>query len=276
MAKARGNNVFFVVFAVSQIPQKQQKTHLFVILLLVLLFSLSTANRPAQAEALAALKVMPLGDSITSGTDAWTSYRCLLYRDLVARDYNVDFIGSIHGQTGNDQPPPQECRDNFDWDHEGHSGHRVDDILPLLPGWLSANRPDIVLLHLGTVDFVYGESGDSTLSGIGEVIDQLRAANPRVKILLAQIIPARWNGTHYDAAITEYNAHLPALAAAKARLYSPILIVDQFTGFDPASDTHDGVHPNASGEQKIAARWAPAFEKIVKIEHWQFIPLVNR
>jgi lysophospholipase L1-like esterase len=242
------------------------------------LLLLLLAARPAQAETLAALKVMPLGDSITSGTDAWASYRCLLYRDLVARGYNVDFIGSIHGQLRDDQPPPEECRDNFDWDHEGHSGYRVDDILPLLPGWLSANRPDIVLLHLGTVDFISGESGDSTLSGISQVIDQLRAANPRVKILLAQIVPARWAGTAYDAAIAEYNARLPALAASKAQPYSPILIVDQFTGFDPASgsDTHDGVHPNASGEQKIAARWRPAFEQIVKIEHWQFLPMITQ
>jgi lysophospholipase L1-like esterase len=268
--------VLFVVFAVSAIPPKQQKTHLFLILPLVLLFSLSAAIRPAQAETLATLKVMPLGDSITSGTDAWASYRCLLYRDLVARGYNIDFIGSIHGQMRNEQPPPEGCRDNFDWDHEGHSGYRIDDILPLLPDWLNANRPDIVLLHLGTVDFLSGETGDSTLSGISQVIDQLRAANPRVKILLAQIIPARWGGTAYDAVIAEYNARLPALAISKSQAYSPILVVDQFSDFNPASDTHDGVHPNASGEQKIAARWAPAFEQIIKIEHWQFLPLISR
>jgi lysophospholipase L1-like esterase len=35
-------------------------------------------------------------------------------------------------------------------------------------------------------------------------------------------------------------------------------VVDQWTGFDDATDTADGVHPIDSGNVKIANRWYPA------------------
>jgi lysophospholipase L1-like esterase len=36
---------------------------------------------------------------------------------------------------------------------------------------------------------------------------------------------------------------------------SPITVVDCWTGFDDAKDTNDGVHPNGSGNQKMADAW---------------------
>ena len=37
-----------------------------------------------------------------------------------------------------------------------------------------------------------------------------------------------------------------------------MVVVDRWTGFDTATDTYDGVHPDAEGNAKIAARWLPA------------------
>lgn len=39
---------------------------------------------------------------------------------------------------------------------------------------------------------------------------------------------------------------------------SPIWTVDQYTGFSGGSDLRDGVHPNASGDKKMADIWYPA------------------
>jgi lysophospholipase L1-like esterase len=47
-------------------------------------------------------------------------------------------------------------------------------------------------------------------------------------------------------------------AAGKATAASPIMVVDQWTGFDATADTVDGVHPNASGSTKMAAKWSAA------------------
>lgn len=47
-------------------------------------------------------------------------------------------------------------------------------------------------------------------------------------------------------------------AAANATASSPILVVDQHTGFVSTTDTVDGVHPNAAGSVKIATKWYAA------------------
>lgn len=42
---------------------------------------------------------------------------------------------------------------------------------------------------------------------------------------------------------------------------SPIVVVDQNAGFDAVSDTHDGIHPNQAGEEKIAQKWFDAISQ---------------
>jgi lysophospholipase L1-like esterase len=58
--------------------------------------------------------------------------------------------------------------------------------------------------------------------------------------------------------VVALNAAIPAWAAATRTAASPVTVVDQWTGFDTAADTGDGVHPNDSGNRKIADRWYPA------------------
>ena len=53
----------------------------------------------------------------------------------------------------------------------------------------------------------------------------------------------------------EFIARLPVLAAAKSTEQSPISIVDLHTGFEPATMTWDGQHPNEKGESLMAERW---------------------
>ena len=54
----------------------------------------------------------------------------------------------------------------------------------------------------------------------------------------------------------------PAGPASHATAQSPIIVVDQNTGFNATAgmDTADGVHPNASGSTKIATNWVKALE----------------
>jgi cellulase/cellobiase CelA1 len=53
------------------------------------------------------------------------------------------------------------------------------------------------------------------------------------------------------------DAAIPAWASSKTTAQSPIIAVDQWTGFVDSTDTVDGVHPNDAGNQKMAARWYP-------------------
>ncbi|HEX5657649.1 MAG TPA: hypothetical protein VFX59_10665, partial [Polyangiales bacterium] len=53
-------------------------------------------------------------------------------------------------------------------------------------------------------------------------------------------------------------AQVAALASSKSTARSPVVLVDQFTGFDPAADTSEGTHPNELGDKKMAKRWYDA------------------
>ena len=55
--------------------------------------------------------------------------------------------------------------------------------------------------------------------------------------------------------VVAFNKAIPDWAASKNTTDSPIRVVDCWTGFDDAKDTRDGVHPDDSGNQKMAECW---------------------
>jgi lysophospholipase L1-like esterase len=206
---------------------------------------------PPAASAAAPVRIMPLGDSITAGPGCW---RALLWDRLQRNGYtNIDFVGT---QVGGG------CAVAHDGDHEGHSGFSATGIADQnqLPGWLSATNPNIVLMHLGTNDLWGGTiSTTQILTAYSKLVDQMRANNPTMKIIVAQIIPMEpSNCTGCAQRVVSLNNAIPGWAAGKTTAQSPITVVDQWTGFNAATDTFDGVHPVDSGFQKMSDRWYPA------------------
>jgi acyl-CoA thioesterase I len=192
-------------------------------------------------------KIMPLGDSITESAAGMPTYRYYLWHLAQSEGYRIDFVGSMRGAH---EGPPSST--DFDMDHEGHWGWRADEVLARLPEWAATASPDIVLLHIGHNDVCQGQTLDSTVNEVSAIIDALRTTNRKVAILLAQNIASLWP---CHELIPEFIARLPALAGAKSSGESPISLVDQHTGFDPATMTWDGQHPNERGESLIAERW---------------------
>ncbi|HMP74975.1 MAG TPA: SGNH/GDSL hydrolase family protein [Kiritimatiellia bacterium] len=201
-----------------------------------------------------ALRIMPLGDSITQGSRRYDSYRRPLWHQLQAAGHPVNFVGS---STRNHWGGPPH--DDFDRDHEGHWGWTINQILEHLPTWTVAANPDAVLIHLGTNDLFQGDDPETIARELGEVIAVLRGANPRVALFVAELIPARDMAAHYPA-VNERIRGLAALATEE----SPVIIVDQHTSFDPTAHTYDGVHPNSAGEDHLAARWFAALDPWLK------------
>ncbi|MDC0714902.1 SGNH/GDSL hydrolase family protein [Stigmatella sp. ncwal1] len=210
-------------------------------------------NVPTASQELSALavkKVMPLGDSITQGASGRASYRCALWQKIQAGGSSADFVGSVTGGHGG----ANSCSvSGFDVQHEGHWGWRADQILAQLSTWAAHTRPDIALIHLGSNDMFQGNTVDSTIQELSQIIDRLRAANPHIQIFLAQLIPAT-----NSSAIQGFNQRIPGLASSKSTSASPVTVVDQWTGFNAQTDTYDGIHPNPTGEAKMAERWYQA------------------
>ncbi|MEU4392096.1 cellulase family glycosylhydrolase [Kribbella sp. NPDC023855] len=224
-------------------------------LLASLLFTLPQAaaapvTTTAAAAPTAATRIMPLGDSITGSLGCW---RALLWRHLRDTGHtNIDFVGTL---------PAQGCGFSHDGENEGHGGFLATNIARnnQLPGWLSATRPDIVMMHLGTNDAWSNIPAGSILNAYTTLLSQMRASNPRMKLVVARIIPMNpANCSACSQRVVALNNVIPGWAQANTTAASPITVVDQWSGFNTATDTYDGVHPNNSGIQKMEQRWYPA------------------
>jgi hypothetical protein len=201
-------------------------------------------------------RMMPLGDSITQADAEHDSYRRPLWRALRAAGRSVDFVGSQRAHHRGGPPNP-----DFDLDHEGHWGWRVDEILERLPRWVADHEPDVLLVHLGSNDLFQGESVESTLGELEALVAAVRAVEPEAVLLLAQILTTTTEAA--NRRIRELNARLPDLAARLTTPASPVLVVDHASGFDPARMTYDGVHPNLEGEAHMAERWLDGLAEIL-------------
>lgn len=228
---------------------------LYAIVAALVLAAAFVVAQPAQSAA-APVRIMPLGDSITAGPGCW---RALLWDRLQRTGYtDIDFVGT---------QPGGGCSVAHDGDNEGHGGFSAIGIADQnqLPPWLVATRPDIVLMHLGTNDIWGNPQTATVLAAYSKLVDQMRASNPTMKIIVAQIIPmAPSNCTYCTQGVVALNNAIPGWAAGKSTTQSPITVVDQWTGFDPVADTiGDGVHPDDSGFQKMADRWYPALTQVL-------------
>jgi len=209
-------------------------------------FAFAVATVPA-AHALAPVRIMALGDSITGSPGCW---RARLWQRLTTNGFtNIDFVGTL---------PPQGCGFTYDGENEGHGGFLATNVADQnqLPPWLAATLPDVVIMHFGTNDVWNNRSPATILTAFSKLVDQMRASNSGMKILVAQIIPMNpSNCAECGQRVVALNQAIPGWAAGKTTAASPITVVDQWTGFSTASDTTDGVHPNAAGDQKISDRW---------------------
>jgi lysophospholipase L1-like esterase len=239
-----------------------------------------------------AIRIMPVGDSITAGypgffvtEDYWVSFRRKLFNDLSAlytsTPFGINFVGTVTN-LGASAVPPLADRDN-----EGHSGWRDDEIAngttdatrqqscstlyPLsacnIAGWLDVTQPDVVLLHIGTNGINSG--GGTSSADVAAILDKIQtwetANSSPVTVMLARIIGSPDATT--NANVTTFNNNVAAMAQTRINNGDKIVIVNQQTGAsltyqlgaaDGSSsgpDMGDNLHPNQDGYEKMADKW---------------------
>lgn len=213
---------------------------------LVLALLAGAAVVAPRAVAAEPVRVMALGDSITGSPGCW---RALLYRDLAAAGHVVDMVGTL---------PAQGCGFAHDGDHEGHGGALVTNVAASgeAAAWFAAARPQVVLMHFATNDVWSGRSTEQILAAWTTLVGQMRAVDPTVVVVAAQIVPvAPPSCADCPQRTRELNDAVPLWAAEVGTPQSPVLIQDHATGWDPAVHTSDGVHPNDAGTVRMAASW---------------------
>jgi len=233
-----------------------------------------SAGPEAPAASDRVLRVLAVGDSITHAT----CWRAVLWQSLMQSfPGRFDFVGTLTENSG--------CTPaGYDRDNQGYSSSLVTEVVagitnartcdPACPtlaevaAAFAQAEPDVILMHFGTNDVWNGRPIEAIVSAYSQIVQAARAANPAVTVLTAQIIPM--NVTNATCAgctcancardVPALNARIVSWAAGISTAASPVRVVDQFTGYDAAQDNVDGVHPNAGGAAKIAARWYSALE----------------
>jgi lysophospholipase L1-like esterase len=217
-----------------------------------------------------ALKIMPLGDSITRGTndinypngDIPGGYRKKLGELLTAQGVSFDFVGE---KTDNAAP-------GMDPDHNGNNGWRTDETLAELSGWLEA-RPHAVLLMVGTNDVVQGKPIAQAANNLENLIIEITSTLPACRLHVATILPITqaWQGRsagELNANANAYNAEVRARVAAHAAAGRKVSLVDMnalvvLDDPDPLLDFFqpgDGIHPGQAGYDQLGQLWFAALE----------------
>ena len=229
------------------------------------------------------VRIMPLGDSITRGTDVtigindpqyWVSYRRELYNLLINEEFFIDFVGSANplGDDGNSAMPPLS-----DKDHEGHEGWKADQIRDNIYSWLATNPADIVLLHIGTNDISSIQDNlpqaqwkaqvEAQVTEVEEILANIDLYSENIVVILALII----SRTDEDQKTYTIYFNQKVKEMAEARINDSvnpdkIIIVDMENdaglayavdadGAPYTGDMSDHIHPNALGYEKMAGVW---------------------
>lgn len=166
-------------------------------------------------------------------------WRALLSRKLSATNIDLPLPYSQIRFVGTQQRTYCGYGSAYDWPHEGHGRFLATGIAsttvpilsilpdlplltqPLLTSWLLnpdvslLGRPvDIVLMHLGTNDIWQGRPTAEILGAYGALLNQMRAVNLRVLLLVAKILPMQpANCPSCAAKVQELNTYIPLWAA---------------------------------------------------------------
>lgn len=120
-------------------------------------------------------------------------------------------------------------------------------------------------MMLGTNDVWNHLATTTILAAFTTLVGQMRAQNSKMVIIVAQITPMNPSGcSDCSAGVVALDNAIPAWAAGITTSQSPVTVVDLFSGYSTSSDTSDGVHPNDSGNQKIANAWFSPLSAAIK------------
>jgi lysophospholipase L1-like esterase len=210
---------------------------LFAVLAL-LAFSVVLVPAASAAALGPAVRVMPLGDSITWGVGSATtsSYRAPLSRLLAAQPrYSARFVGT---QASGSLPGPA---------NEGHSGYTIDQLTAGIDGWLTFDRPDVVLLHVGINDLARGIDVAQAPQRLRTLADRIFADRPGVAVLFLGLIPTT---PGLENATASFNSAVKAMQGSEQQAGHRFRYVDP-----PAltsAEMADNLHPNDAGYQRMA------------------------
>ncbi|PGG95702.1 hypothetical protein AJ79_09910 [Helicocarpus griseus UAMH5409] len=208
---------------------------------------LSPAEYKRQAgDPKVALRVLPLGASITFGTASsdGNGYRKALRDAMTFAGHSVDMVGSR--RNGN-------MKDN---ENEGWPGYIIDDVHNKAELQYRL-KPNLVLVNAGTNDCAQKIDFDGQPQRMKNLVEGLFNNIPGVTVILSGLLP----NTDNDPCTKTMNDNYATIVDDLRSQDRKVVFANLYDGFITENDIADGVHPNDFGYQKMASVWWHAFTK---------------
>jgi lysophospholipase L1-like esterase len=229
--------------------------------LAVLFFTISTSHAFAKKP----LRIMPFGDSLTAGAFIQNNvfitgagYRYTLWSMLNNAGEKTQFVGSL--QNG----PADFIQRN----HEGHSGQRIDYLIQYEHQWVTAAKPDVVLLLIGNNDCIQNYDMPNAVNRLSNLVEMIESDAPTAQIFISTA--TQHSDPQVMSRILAYNQALTQWVTFKTKVDSKIHFVDMFTDAHlrngangGPSDLIDGVHPTPEGYAAMAGVWYQALSSSI-------------
>ena len=176
------------------------------------------------AGATAGVRLVFIGTSLTSGfgLDPDSAYPAAIQRLADSAGYQVTVAAAgLSGETS------------------AGTLRRVD--------WVLRQKADVVVIETGANDGLRGLDPDTTQANIVGIIRKVRAANPEVRVLLAQMEAPPNLGPRYTRGFRDV-----FMTVARKEQVPLIPFFLEGVAGDPALNQGDGTHPNAEGARRAA------------------------
>jgi VCBS repeat-containing protein len=204
-----------------------------------------------------ALRVLPLGDSITYGwtaldyqlgqTNTADGYRGPLWSDFASHAMLIDLVGP--NISGDASLPDQN--------HAGFPNFRSDQVNAQLSPILAASHPDAILLMAGTNDiFQEAAPASHVADSITSAIETTTMMSPSTHIYVATLMPINQalDAQPGDAAmVATVNTAIRQTVSQAVASGKNVSLVDMSAM--TLSDIADSAHPTAAGYAKLAQIW---------------------
>lgn len=225
------------------------------------------ANGSPFPEGVVKPRIMIIGDSISAGPGC---YKKFLLKDLNDNGYSsFEFVGEYTDDCGGGvMHSAVSCSTAEQYTQASFTvpsctNKTYQGLAPLA----AKHKPDLLLIHLGVNDAWGNRSVTAILASYAKLVEQARAQNPKIVIVVAQIQKIKPDCTN-DAvyALTESLVKaVPDWAAKQSQATSPVFVADLWTNSDfSKAETLDCVHPNDVGAQRMGLNWYDALKGILK------------
>lgn len=135
---------------------------------------------------------------------------------------------------------------NFQVTNASAIGGTTDGGLERLPAHLK-RKIDIFILELGINDAFRGVPVDQIRANLQAIIDQVKARNPSVRVVIAGMQPPNYGGDDY---VSAFGKMFGEVATQNGAALIPYLL--EGVAGNPSLNLPDGIHPNAAGQKILA------------------------